>query len=31
LVMRSSIRTFMGGENSTASCSCSPSQGSCCD
>jgi alkylhydroperoxidase/carboxymuconolactone decarboxylase family protein YurZ len=31
LVMRSSIKTFMGGESSPPSCGCNPSQGSCCD
>jgi alkylhydroperoxidase/carboxymuconolactone decarboxylase family protein YurZ len=31
LVMRSSIKTFMGAEASSASCGRGPSQGSCCD
>jgi hypothetical protein len=31
LVMRSSIRTCMGGEAAAAPCGCSPSKGSCCD
>jgi hypothetical protein len=31
LVMRSRIKTFMGGEASPPSCGCNPSQGSCCD
>jgi AhpD family alkylhydroperoxidase len=31
LVMRSSIKTFMGGEAPTTSCGCGPSQKSCCD
>ena len=30
LVMRNSIKTFMGRENSSVSCSCGPSQSSCC-
>jgi hypothetical protein len=31
LVMRNSIKVFMGGEASPASCGCGPSQRSCCD
>jgi hypothetical protein len=31
LVMRNSIKGFMGGEVSSASCGCGPSPRSCCD
>ena len=31
LLMRNSIKTFMGGEALPASCGCGPSQRSCCD
>ncbi len=31
LVMRNSIKNFMGLENSPATCGCGPTQSSCCD